>query len=83
LIANVPQLQTALNFFTNLILGYYGCSQIAEMFRNFKGFITYLYVNDEQKRTFCGKSRFEVQYYTNWNRHLFTGPAVTSIHCQG
>jgi hypothetical protein len=44
MIASIPRLQSALNFFVNGVLIRYGCSQIFEFFHPFKGFIIYLYV---------------------------------------
>jgi len=40
MIANIPRLQSALNFFLNLILICLGCSQLFEMFHPSKGTVT-------------------------------------------
>ena len=44
IIASIPWLQSALNFFMNRILICLGCSQIFEVFHPFKGFITYIHI---------------------------------------
>jgi hypothetical protein len=44
MIASIPQIQSALNFFMNGSLIHWGCSQILELFHPFKGCIIYLYV---------------------------------------
>ena len=44
MIASIPQIQSAHNFLTNVILIYYSPPQIFELLHTFEGFITYLYV---------------------------------------
>jgi hypothetical protein len=44
MIASIPQLQSALNFFMNGVSIRQGCSQVFEFFHPFKGFIIYFYV---------------------------------------
>ena len=44
IIASIPWLQSALNFFVKRILIRKGCSQIIEVFHPFKWFITYIYM---------------------------------------
>jgi hypothetical protein len=44
MIASIPLLQSALNFFMKGILIRQGCIQIFKLLHCFKGFITYLYV---------------------------------------
>jgi hypothetical protein len=43
MIASIPCLQSALNFFLNGSLIHWGCSQVPELFQPFKGFFISLY----------------------------------------